>query len=403
VRVLMTTVPGSAFYLPMVPLAWALRTAGHDVLMVNNGKAAEVTAGAGVPVVDPCPESDAWAEFLEVLSASRASAYAAGTKALVRPAEADKRAELIQMIGGRFALFGRRMGPGTLRIARAYRPDLVISTVEQWSGSMVAGELGLPYVELSVRFSHDRFDLSGDQLRTAIATAAGPGTPAQPDVTIDFRPPSIGASETDKQWLTRYVPYNGSTVLPEWAITEPERPRVCLTLGSVMPALGGVARVRELLSWLGALDVEVVLALGDVDHSDLGELPANVRAVGWMPLNALLPHCAAIVHHGGAGTCLTAMVCGVPQVVLPRFADQPENAAIVADRGLGIALPPAQATPDAIRAALDRVLTEPEFRKASAEVSAEIAEQPGPAVLVSRLETLARDAQLPRDVGDPAC
>jgi UDP:flavonoid glycosyltransferase YjiC (YdhE family) len=40
-------------------------------------------------------------------------------------------------------------------------------------------------------------------------------------------------------------------------------------------------------------------------HDELGPLPANIRVVGWIPLDDLLPTCTAIVYHGGAGTTLT--------------------------------------------------------------------------------------------------
>ena len=53
-----------------------------------------------------------------------------------------------------------------------------------------------------------------------------------------------------------------------------------------------------------------MLALGDVDTSALGTLPPQVRVAGWIPLNALLPSCAAIIHHGGAG----------PATLPPRLA-----------------------------------------------------------------------------------
>ncbi|MFE9117175.1 glycosyltransferase [Streptomyces sp. NPDC007172] len=65
------------------------------------------------------------------------------------------------------------------------------------------------------------------------------------------------------------------------------------------------------------LDVEVVATLNAEQLDALGPTPPNVRAVDFVPLNQLLPSCAAIIHHGGAGTFLTALAHGVPQVVVP--------------------------------------------------------------------------------------
>ena len=124
------------------------------------------------------------------------------------------------------------------------------------------------------------------------------------------------------------------------------------------------------------LDVEVVLALGDVDVSGLGTLPGNVRVAGWMPLSALLPRCAAIVHHGGAGTTTNALVVGLPQLVPPQGADQHWNATAVEQRGVGLTYRPEEAGATRVRGSLERLLGELGFARAAAEVRAEIAAQP---------------------------
>ena len=37
---------------------------------------------------------------------------------------------------------------------------------------------------------------------------------------------------------------------------------------------------------------------------------------------AIFPHCAAVVHHGGAGTCQSASAGGCPSIIVPHIADQ---------------------------------------------------------------------------------
>ena len=133
------------------------------------------------------------------------------------------------------------------------------------------------------------------------------------------------------------------------------------------------------------LDAEFVLALGDADPSPLGELPDNVRAAGWVPLSALLPTCAALVHHGGAGSTLTAIDAGVTQLVLPHGADQYVNADAVARRGLGLRSEPDQVDEELI----DRLLTDPELGRAASEVADEIATLQTPADLVPKIAGLA--------------
>lgn len=373
-RVVCTAVPGSGLFLPTVPLAWALRAAGHEVLLLNNGDGARAAAGAGLPVVDPLPERDLWAEFMAAI-------------AEMRKGDADRQPQR-----GGFGWFGEQMIDGMLPVARAFRPDLVITTAEQGAGRLIAADLGVPLVEQGIRLGWAGLDEHVLAARKDIADYLEPtaqrlglsDAPITPVATIDVRPPSMGGTATDTQHLMRYVPYNESRVVPGWVTLPPTRPRVCVTLGSVLPALGGVGVLRGVLAELSTMDIEVLLALGDIDLSDLGELPANVRPLGWMPLNALMPTCAAIVHHGGSATVATPLVYGVPQVALPKFADQPLNANVMATRGVGLTV----SEPEEVAPALTRVLDDQAFAKAAAEVRDEIAEQPSPAFVADRLAEL---------------
>lgn len=55
-------------------------------------------------------------------------------------------------------------------------------------------------------------------------------------------------------------------------------------------------------------------------------LPRLVCHAGYAPLSAVLPRCAALVHHGGIGTAGQALAAGIPQLVMPMTFDQPDNA-----------------------------------------------------------------------------
>ncbi len=54
-------------------------------------------------------------------------------------------------------------------------------------------------------------------------------------------------------------------------------------------------------------------------------LPTSVRHCGFVPLSRLLPRVAAIVHHGGIGSCAQGLAAGVPQVIRPMAFDQFDN------------------------------------------------------------------------------
>lgn len=70
---------------------------------------------------------------------------------------------------------------------------------------------------------------------------------------------------------------------------------------------------------------------------------------------------------------MTALHYGVPQLVLPHGADQPANAAVVAEHGAGISMP-APFDVAEVAPAVWRLLDEPAFALVAREVRREIAE-----------------------------
>jgi UDP:flavonoid glycosyltransferase YjiC (YdhE family) len=65
------------------------------------------------------------------------------------------------------------------------------------------------------------------------------------------------------------------------------------------------------------------------------KLPDSVHHVGFVPMSQLLPHTAALVHHGGIGSCAQGFAAGVPQVVRPMSYDQFDNSRRVVRLGVG--------------------------------------------------------------------
>ena len=81
----------------------------------------------------------------------------------------------------------------------------------------------------------------------------------------------------------------------------------------------------------------------------------------------------AMVGHGGFGTTLTGLAWGTPMVVLPLFADQPDNARRVDALGAGIALDGGPAAVEHLAEALARVLEEPSYSAGARRMAEEIA------------------------------
>jgi vancomycin aglycone glucosyltransferase len=73
-------------------------------------------------------------------------------------------------------------------------------------------------------------------------------------------------------------------------------------------------------------------------------------------LCALFERCAAVVHHGGAGTTTLAALAGVPQVVVPQIYDQHYWARRIDELGIGAAHAPGSPTTDSLRGTLAQAL-----------------------------------------------
>jgi UDP:flavonoid glycosyltransferase YjiC (YdhE family) len=113
-----------------------------------------------------------------------------------------------------------------------------------------------------------------------------------------------------------------------------------------------------------------------LDPERLGPVPANAIVEEFVPQAVVLPRIDLLVSHSGSGTMLGGLVHGVPQVALPRGTDQPQNAALLARAGAGVVVGPHEYAVPAVRAAVNEVAGNPEFRAAAQTIRDEIAAMP---------------------------
>jgi UDP:flavonoid glycosyltransferase YjiC (YdhE family) len=140
-------------------------------------------------------------------------------------------------------------------------------------------------------------------------------------------------------------------------------PPLLLALGS--QPLRAEARRRTLEVHVGAaraLGCRLVVQSGwagldpsDVPHPEAGD----VLVTGFVRHDGLLPRVAAVITHGGIGTCARAIRAGVPLVVEPHGNDQFFNARRVVELGLGAAIPPPELEEGRIVRALEAALLPP--------------------------------------------
>jgi UDP:flavonoid glycosyltransferase YjiC (YdhE family) len=294
-----------------------------------------------------------------------------------------------------WALSGSGLVDELLALAGRWRPDVVVSEPMEVAGRMAAGTLNLPAVRY--RLGPDWFTgpfettLAKYTVRACRRLGLGGGLP-EPALILDPCPPGLQIPGVPSGWPVRFVPYNGSGVLPPWATEPPATPRVCVSLGTLVLKLNGVPLLHRVVEALAELPVEVIVAIPAEDRALTGPLPAPVRVVESVPLQLFLSGCSLVVHHGGAGTGMTTVAAGLPHLVLPQFADQFAFGERVAACGAGLSLADvaAQADVATIRDSAQRLLEEPGYRASAASLGDQVARMPTPAQLVHTLHDLVR-------------
>ncbi|NUS54788.1 MAG: glycosyl transferase, partial [Streptomycetaceae bacterium] len=114
-----------------------------------------------------------------------------------------------------------------------------------------------------------------------------------------------------------------------------------------------------------------VLQIGKhTDVAELGTIPANVDVQSWIPQRSVLDQADAFVTHAGMGGCGEGLLAGVPMIAVPQGAEQFMNADRLVELGIARRLDTPDATPEALRAALHDLMTDPERAETSRQLRA---------------------------------
>lgn len=394
--------PAAGDVLPLLAVADALRDRGHDVAFFGSSRVAPLIAGGRYhlyPSAEP---------------RRRRGRGSGGLRHMIKPLPGE--ASLLR------------------RAADHFRPDVLIDGVTPFSPRLVSEQLGIPHASIptmacplpsadlfpagtALRPPRDRLERSmarafARRRREMLAPEVEAWNAARRALglgPVDEHPwhsvpsrhlvilPTTPAFEYRRRDLPPHAHFVGPILyrgegdgpLPaSLRMTEPGPPWVYVSQGTFF---NEEFPVIELV--MRALAEEavrlVVCTVREVAPSALGTVPANARVHSFLPLYKMTPHLSLVVTHGGPGTVNEALAAGVPLLVMPMGADQPEVARRCVEAGVGLWLDYRSCSEEDVRRAVRELLSDERFRRNARRVQRSYARHDGAAESASLLERLA--------------
>jgi UDP:flavonoid glycosyltransferase YjiC (YdhE family) len=368
VRALFSFTGGNGHALPMMPIAHALASRGHDVLFTCQPAMLDTIRGAGFGVVD---------------SGGPTLAAATYRGPLVRT---DRDAE-IRAIRDAFAgRIAHDRAPRIVGVGERFEPDVVVRDEVDFGAAVAAERLGIPHASVVVlaaggMIAPGLLDEPLNNLRAEFGLPPDPGfldrfltiAPVMPTFREPGTPLPVSSLVIRPDVLDDHQVLDDPAIgrIDAWLASRPGRPLVYFTLGTIFHQESGDLFSR-ILTGLEGLTANIIVTVGrELDPAELGARNENVFVERFVPQRALLPRAAVVVSHAGSGTVVSALACGVPLVLLPMGADQPWNADRCEALGVGRVLDALAVSSGDAGAAVEDVLTTPSYRLAARALQVE--------------------------------
>lgn len=373
-RVLFTCVPQAGHITPLLPLASAFVELGDEVLFATGADAADAVSARGCGFSSTGPPLADWMDRLR----SRIR----GLPGDGLPPANVERYFLPRLFG---EIGAALMVDDLLRTARGWRPNLLVFEPFTYAAPLVAAVAEIPGVlhTIGALTEPTVLDLVTDAV-SPLWREFGHDVPQDAGLfggaTIAICPPSLDPPSAQLANVLSMRPTDLPRDGARPADVPPQlwqQPVVYLTLGTFSNT--NLDLFRLVIEAVGELPISLVVTVGrDNESSALGSVPANVYVTQFIPQADLLPHCAGVVHHAGAGTAFGVLAHGLPSVALPQSAD---NFVIAERLGSAMAaevLMPGEVSIASVRDAVGRVIGEPKARTAAEQLAAEIAAMGSP-------------------------
>lgn len=211
-----------------------------------------------------------------------------------------------------------------------------------------------------------------------------------PELALGLFSPALAPPQPDwpkSMRATGFCFVNSNAELPEKVqrFVEAGKPPIVFVLASYfhgadawrqagLEALENLASLNERGLFLGYPEAETERSLS---------LP-------FAPLDAVLPHAGALVHHGGIGTLALGLRHGVPMVLTPSAHDQPDTARLAKRARVAEILPPQLFYADLLASKLNVLMGDSAAYERLASWRERIAEENGAVTAADALEDLIR-------------
>jgi len=304
---------------------------------------------------------------------------------------------------------GRERAMRLVGVAGQWRPDVIVRDEVDFGAAVAAERLDVPHVSIVVAAAGGliRPDLVAEPLD---ALRADHGLLPDPQLAMLHRyltlvpvPPNYRTPTDPLPSTARHIQpavldspratdaHEEATVRTlRWLAERTDHPTIYFTLGTIFHQESGDLFPR-ILAGLAHMRTNVVVTVGrEIDPMELGTQPSNVHVERFIPQEAFLARCNAVVSHAGSGSVIGSLAFGVPLILLPMGADQPLNADRCADLGVARVLDPMTASAADVRDAVTAVLDLPAYRRAAEQIKNEISRLPTADDAAAWIEALLR-------------
>lgn len=429
-RILLSVLPASGHVNPMIAIAQALQQAGHQIQVATDISYHAQLARTGLnPLIMPYP-AGMIAKALEYLR--RPAGWLSQIKR--HPPQSYFFMHLTELT---HALVGH---------IDAFQPDVLLTDLNLYAGPIAAEARQLPYASycaiVNTLVSRDAppygmgidWYPEGDVrrwlwpvyrlgMKAVLArydhivnrTRHQYGLPTVHGAMLAHSPflalvPTTAAYEYPRRAIPPHMMYIGPVTTAErgevhddfdWQWVDDGKPTVYISMGTIVD---GADIFRNAVEATRGADWKAIIAIGrEGDVRKYADAPSNVLIRNFVPQLALLEKVQAVVSHGGNNTVTETLLHGLPLVVIPNSADQPESAGRVKASGAGIRMRPREATSRRLRHAIEAILNEPAYRGAAQRIQASYQQCDGP-VTAAQLVGLLAERKVPicRPEGVPA-